>query len=227
MLPRTRSQEVAILLQQLDDGVMEKPSDIDGLISSAARTRSRTGGSSSRRNSTSRGLRSIWTPSSVGRLTVTAAAGASAIRDLEAGRGCEENCWAAGSHPRTTNNLMGLRAVYEALSSAPPECPLLVQTDSTYAISVFTDWIHSWDRSGWKTSGRRDVANQKPIKMIAALLSRRDVESIHVRGPSGHPEDEFPDRLARGAAQAERDGHPAQGDRRCVPSQASFVPRTR
>lgn len=129
----------------------------------------------------------------------------------------DETCWAAGSHARTTNNLMELRAVYELLVAAPLDLPLRIQTDSSYVINVFTQWLQGWIQSGWRTSAKRDVANRQSIEMIAALLDRRDVEWVHVKGHSGHPENELADQHARDAAICEQQGRPiAEGNPSCI-----------
>ena len=118
----------------------------------------------------------------------------------------DERRWAAGAHPRTTNNLMELRAVYEALNAADPAQPLLIQADSQYVINIFTKWIDVWRRRGWVNAERKPVANREAIEQIAALLAGRDVQWEHVRGHAGHPLNEFVDLRARAAATAVRDG---------------------
>jgi ribonuclease HI len=129
----------------------------------------------------------------------------------------DQTCWAAGAHRRTTNNLMELRAVYEALRAVPREVPLLIQTDSNYVIGVFTQWLQNWQASGWVTANKKPVANRKAIEIIAAELEHRDVQWRHVRGHSGHDMNEFADERAREAAIAIQGGRePKVGDARCL-----------
>lgn len=116
--------------------------------------------------------------------------------------------WAAGAHANTTNNLMELRAVYEALRHLPPDQPLLIQADSQYTINALTKWIHGWRRRGWQTAGRKPVKNQAAIVSIDELLTGRDVRWEYVPGHAGHPLNEFVDLRARAAATAVRDGGP-------------------
>jgi ribonuclease HI len=118
----------------------------------------------------------------------------------------EDGRWGAGSHPATTNNLMELRAVYEALRAFPPDAALLIQVDSEYVMKTFTVWIEGWKARGWKTADRKPVRNQEAIKQVEALLRRRDVHWEHVRGHAGHPLNERVDALARGAATAVKSG---------------------
>ncbi|MFT4283456.1 MAG: ribonuclease H [Protaetiibacter sp.] len=119
----------------------------------------------------------------------------------------DEHVWAAGSNSHTTNNLMELRAVYEALSAIPREIPLLIQADSQYVINVFEKWLPAWRENGWRTSGRKPVASRPNIELIATELDGRDVLWEHVYGHRGHPMNEFVDRRARAAAEAVRDHH--------------------
>jgi ribonuclease HI len=129
----------------------------------------------------------------------------------------DEHCWAAGGHQRTTNNLMELRAVYELLQATPMAVPLLIQTDSSYVIKVFTEWIVVWRESGWRTSGKKPVANRQAIEMIQDALQGRDVEWRHVKGHAGHVENELADEYARAAATAIQVGQQvAAGDPGCL-----------
>jgi ribonuclease HI len=114
--------------------------------------------------------------------------------------------WRAGGHPGTTNNLMELRAVFEALSAIPAERPLLIETDSQYVIRAFTQWLEGWKRNGWRTSAKKPVANQSAILEVDRLLQGRDVKWQYVKGHAGHVLNEVCDVRARDAATAVRDG---------------------
>lgn len=112
---------------------------------------------------------------------------------------------------------MELRAVYEVLIAAPRSLPLLIQTDSSYVINVFTQWISTWVRSGWRTSDRKAVANRQSIEMIATLLEDRDVQWQHVKGHAGHRDNELADRYAREAATCQKEGRPIRtGSTECL-----------
>ncbi len=102
----------------------------------------------------------------------------------------------------TTNNLMELRAVYEALRAHDPGTPLLIQADSMYVINVFTQWLPGWITHGWRTASKKPVQNRQAIEMIATELETRDVEWQHVKGHAGHALNEKVDALARGEATA-------------------------
>lgn len=107
-----------------------------------------------------------------------------------------------GSEKRTTNNRMELTAVLELLRSVP-EGPLLIQSDSTYVINVFTRWLPGWRKRNMRTARGKPVENRELIEQIAASLAGRNIEWKWVRGHSGHALNETADRLAtHGARQA-------------------------
>lgn len=127
------------------------------------------------------------------------------------------DCWAAGGHPGTTNNLMELRAVFEALNAAPRDRPLVLETDSQYVIGVFTQWLEGWKAGGWRTSGKKPVANQPAILQVESALAGRSVEWRHVKGHSGHALNEVVDLRARAAATAIKNGGQVdEGRRGCI-----------
>jgi ribonuclease HI len=110
--------------------------------------------------------------------------------------------WGAGGHPATTNNLMELRAVYEALAATPPRQPLMIESDSLYVIRSVTEWLAGWKRNGWLTKARKPVANQSAIEQIDRQLQGRDIEWRHVKGHAGHVLNEVCDLRAGEAARA-------------------------
>ena len=114
--------------------------------------------------------------------------------------------WRAGAHPSTTNNLMELRAVFEALTATAADAPLLIESDSLYVIRSVTEWLPTWKRNGWLTSAKKPVANQAAIVEIDQLLVGRDVKWRFVKGHNGHVLNEVCDLRARDAATAIRDG---------------------
>jgi ribonuclease HI len=99
----------------------------------------------------------------------------------------------------TTNQEMELRAILEALRAHPGQ-PIVILTDSQYAIDCVTSWLPRWRCNGWRTSARRPVKHQPTIEAIAAELDRRPVQLVKVAGHAGHPLNERADRLAAAAA---------------------------
>lgn len=109
----------------------------------------------------------------------------------------------SGGVARSTNNIMELTAVAEALTSLPTDQPITLICDSRYVIDACTTWIHRWRRTGWKTAAGKPVSNQNLIMRIDTLMSARKEPTCWewVRGHAGHPLNEAADTFAR--AQAE------------------------
>lgn len=125
-----------------------------------------------------------------------------------------DGCWAAGGEARTTNNVMELTALREALRATEHlDVPVLVIADSRYVIDAMETWRISWKRRGWRKADGSEVANVELMRTLDTLLGGRRVRfewtKAH-RETGGHPMNEAADRLARAAAEAYRDGRPAR-----------------
>ncbi len=101
-----------------------------------------------------------------------------------------------GGESSTTNNRMELTAVIEALRALKRPTRVAVYTDSQYVQKGITEWLPSWKRRGWKTSGGTPVKNQDLWQALDALVSRHQVQWHWVRGHAGHAGNEEADRLA-------------------------------
>lgn len=110
----------------------------------------------------------------------------------------------SGHHPATTNNIMELTAIKEAILSL--DGPLYIQSDSQYAINCLTKWWRSWQKKGWMTKPGKPVKNRELIESIVAAIEGRDIIWEWVRGHDGHALNEAADDLANAAA---RRGTPA------------------
>jgi ribonuclease HI len=117
----------------------------------------------------------------------------------------------SGGEPNTTNNRMELTGAIEgfrAIDSSKPRRVHLV-SDSEYVILGLTQWIKGWMANGWR---RGKKANSPPVKnddlwrTLHELVQKHQVTYEHVRGHSGHPENEECDRLAVAAIEAVRSG---------------------
>ena len=53
-----------------------------------------------------------------------------------------------GGTSLTTNNIMELTAVIEALSLLREPCKVTITTDSSYVKNGITTWIHNWKKIG-------------------------------------------------------------------------------
>jgi ribonuclease HI len=95
---------------------------------------------------------------------------------------------------------MELRAILELLRAIPQSESLVLQTDSQYAMNVFTKWLPRWKAKGMKTGRNKRVENQDLILAIDEALVGRDVTFEWVRGHCGHDLNEAADALANAAA---------------------------
>ncbi|KFI47252.1 ribonuclease H family protein [Bifidobacterium biavatii] len=105
----------------------------------------------------------------------------------------------AGGATNGTNQIGELCAVLEALRAHPGSEPLVIETDSQYAINCSTKWVHGWKKNGWKNSQKKPVKNAALIKAIDAELSKRagSVKFVWVKGHAGNAGNEKVDELAR------------------------------
>lgn len=114
--------------------------------------------------------------------------------------------WVAGGAPATTNNAMELTAIVAALKGCGNHPgPLVIVTDSRYAVDALTAWIDGWKRRGWTTSSGTPVKNRSLIVEADRLLdvrrqTGRPTDFRWVRGHAGHGANEFVDQQARRAA---------------------------
>lgn len=104
-----------------------------------------------------------------------------------------------GYAPDTTNNIMELTAVIEALKTLSRSCSILITTDSNYVKDGITKWIHNWKLKGWKTAARKPVKNKELWIALDELVENHDITWKWVKGHSGHPENERADDLANEA----------------------------
>lgn len=114
----------------------------------------------------------------------------------------------SGGAPSGTNQIAELRAILEAVTAHPGSDPLMIESDSQYAIKCSTEWLAGWKRRGWKTSGGDPVKNADLIRAIDEAVSGRGgpVRFRWVRGHVGNEFNEMADTLAGEAALAARNG---------------------
>ena len=110
-----------------------------------------------------------------------------------------------GGEGETTNNRMELQAVIEGLLALKRPARVKVVTDSSYVKNGMESWIEGWKARNWmrKTSnGLKPVKNVDLWQKLDSVMQSHDVTFEHVKGHSGHPENERCDTLAVGAYQA-------------------------
>ncbi len=121
-----------------------------------------------------------------------------------------------GAEVPSTNNRMELMAAIEGLAAAPAGSTVDLVTDSTYLAKAITDdWLGAWQGRGWKTAGRKPVANRDLWERLIAGMARHEgVAPRLVRGHAGHELNERADQLAQDAAiTAEATTPPMDGSR--------------
>ncbi|MEV6770825.1 RNase H family protein [Nocardia sp. NPDC051030] len=108
----------------------------------------------------------------------------------------------SGGAPSGTNQIAELRAVLEAILAHPGSEPLLIESDSLYAIKCASEWINSWRTNGWKTSTGGPVKNLELIQQVDHAIAGRPgpVRFRWVRGHVGNYFNEQADTLAGQAA---------------------------
>lgn len=109
-----------------------------------------------------------------------------------------------GGESSGTNQIAELRALFEAVVAHPGDEPLLIESDSQYAIKCASEWLPSWKRKGWKTASGGAVKNLELVQSIDRAISDRvgPVRFRWVRGHVGNHYNEIADKLAGEAARA-------------------------
>ena len=99
----------------------------------------------------------------------------------------------------TTNNIMELTAVIEALSIIKKTSDITIITDSNYVKDGITKWIDNWKNKGWKTANKKPVKNKELWEKLDSLRNNHNITWEWVKGHSGHFENERADSLANEA----------------------------
>ena len=82
----------------------------------------------------------------------------------------------SGGSENTTNNIMELTAVIEALKILKRSCKVNVYSDSAYVVNAFLQkWIYGWMKKGWKTAGGDPVKNKELWQELYSLTKTHDV----------------------------------------------------
>lgn len=107
----------------------------------------------------------------------------------------------SGGQKQTTNNQMEMIAVIEGLSALKKSSCVELFSDSTYVLKGISEWMPGWKKNKWR---RREGGSWKPLKnaelwmKLDELIVIHEMKYTHVRGHSGHPENERCDQLAVG-----------------------------
>ena len=105
-----------------------------------------------------------------------------------------------GSNPDTTNNIMEITAVIEALKLLKYPCNVKIYSDSSYVVNCFTKgWIYNWKKNNWKTSDKQPVKNRELWEELYNYTQIHKIEFIKVKGHSDNIYNNRCDELARNA----------------------------
>ena len=106
----------------------------------------------------------------------------------------------SGGMKDTTNNIMEITAVVEALKCLKKESDVQVYSDSAYTVNAFNQgWIYNWMKNGWRTANKEPVKNKELWQELYALTKKHTVEFIKVKG---HSDNEFNNRCDEMAREA-------------------------
>ena len=106
----------------------------------------------------------------------------------------------SGFQNDTTNNIMELTAVIEALKLVKEPCTIDVYSDSAYVVNAFLqNWTKNWIKNNWKTSDKKDVKNKELWQELIELTKIHNVTFIKVKGHSDNEYNNRCDELARAA----------------------------
>ena len=103
----------------------------------------------------------------------------------------------SGAEVSTTNNRMEMIAVIRALEQLKKPCRVRLVCDSQYVIKGLREWLDSWQRRNWRSSGGGAVKNRDLWERLASLKSTHILEPIWIKGHAGHRENEECDRMAK------------------------------
>ena len=104
-----------------------------------------------------------------------------------------------GCEQHTTNNRMELKAAIMGLNAVTRAMPVALHTDSRYVMNGVKNWLPRWKSNGWKTAGKKPVANQDLWQILDEAVSRHNVTWYWVKGHNENYLNEKADTLAKKA----------------------------
>lgn len=109
----------------------------------------------------------------------------------------------SGGNKQTTNNIMEMTAVLEALKMLKTECEVEIYSDSAYVVNAFNSkWIDNWKKNGWKNSQKEEVKNKEIWQELDLLVKKYKAKFNKVKGHSIDKYNNRCDELARNAIKA-------------------------
>lgn len=103
-----------------------------------------------------------------------------------------------GREDHTTNNRMELMGAIKALEYAGTLEPDKIElyTDSEYVMKGITEWIHGWQKRGWRTAAKKAVLNQDLWMQLVVVSDEKDIDWKYVAGHSGEVYNDRCDEIA-------------------------------
>ena len=106
----------------------------------------------------------------------------------------------SGGSKNTTNNIMEVTAVIEALKTLKFPCKVNLHSDSAYVVNCFNQgWIYNWQKNGWRTANKEPVKNKELWQELYNLTKIHQVNFVKVKGHSTNELNNRCDELARNA----------------------------
>ncbi|MDR0979267.1 MAG: ribonuclease HI [Lachnospiraceae bacterium] len=106
----------------------------------------------------------------------------------------------SGASTITTNNIMEITAVIEALKQLKYPCEVDLYSDSAYVVNAFDKgWIYNWMKKNWITANKEPVKNRELWEELYNLTKIHKVNFIKVKGHSDNKYNNICDELARNA----------------------------
>lgn len=104
----------------------------------------------------------------------------------------------SGGNENTTNNIMEITAVIEALKLLKKSCVVNIYSDSAYVVNAFTNgWIYNWIKNNWRTSSKEPVKNKELWQELYNFTKIHKITFIKVKGHSDNQFNNRCDELAR------------------------------
>ena len=98
----------------------------------------------------------------------------------------------SAGEPHTTNNRMELLAVIEALKALKEPCEIDLYSDSSYVLNGISKWLENWIKKNFK-----NVKNEDLWREFIEVSKNHKINTIWVKGHSGHQENEKCDKIAK------------------------------
>ena len=98
----------------------------------------------------------------------------------------------------TTNNRMEMEAIIYAVENRIKGYPLIIRSDSSYAINTFTKWMYNWANNNWIKPDNKIPENLDLVKKYYELTKDLAVVLEKVPGHKDNRWNNYVDGLATG-----------------------------